>query len=136
MKGVQGEFDSFWCERDRSGYLLRGPIAWPYRLPLGAVVATCNLVNVLPIRDSMDPDATGDYIIVGDKVGVGFVGDHDFGMLDQVPYGDFTPGRFAWILGNVKPIKQPIPQRGYQRLWNWEAATLFDDDAAALEEEG
>lgn len=67
-------------------------------LPLGAVVATCELVDVLPIRDSMGSDTSGDYVIVGDEVGLGFIGGNDFGMLDQVPYGDFTPGRFAWLL--------------------------------------
>jgi hypothetical protein len=85
--------------------------------PLCAVVATCNLVNVLPIRDSMDPDSAGDYIIVGNRVGVGFVGDHDFGMLYQVPYGDFTPGGYAWLLANIKPLSEPIPAKGKQGLW-------------------
>lgn len=92
------------------------------QLPLGAVVATADLVEVLPIRDSMDPDTTGDYIIAGENVGVGFVRDRIFGMLDQVPFGDFTPGRYAWLLANVRPLDEPVPARGALGLWEWEGA--------------
>lgn len=97
-------------------YPKRYEIAPP--LEFGAVVATCRLVDVLPIRDSMNPDSSGDYIIVGHEVGVGFIGDRDFGMLAQVPLGDFTPGRFAWLLADVKRCF--IPATGHQGLWNLE----------------
>ncbi len=30
--------------------------------------------------------------------------------------GDFTPGRYAWVLSNIRPIK-PIPIRGKQGIW-------------------
>lgn len=33
--------------------------------------------------------------------------------------GDWQIGRYAWKLENVRAI-EPIPQRGYQGLWNWE----------------
>lgn len=32
--------------------------------------------------------------------------------------GDFTPGRYAWILDNVRPI-DPVPAKGQQRIWEW-----------------
>ena len=32
--------------------------------------------------------------------------------------GDYTLGRYAWILKNVQRI-EPIPTRGQQRIWNW-----------------
>ena len=38
---------------------------------------------------------------------------------DQLPYGDFTPGRFAWILENVRLI-DPLPAKGKQGLWEFE----------------
>ncbi len=31
---------------------------------------------------------------------------------DQLPYGDFTPGRFAWMLRDPEPLAEPIPMRG------------------------
>lgn len=38
----------------------------------------------------------------------------------ELVFGDYTPGRYAWILKNVKQLKKPIPAKGQQGLWNWE----------------
>jgi hypothetical protein len=35
-------------------------------------------------------------------------------------FGDFSPGRWAWELLNVKMLDKPIPAKGMQGLWNWE----------------
>lgn len=32
--------------------------------------------------------------------------------------GDFSPGRFGWMLSNVRVFEQPIPYRGRQRLFS------------------
>ena len=34
--------------------------------------------------------------------------------------GDYTPGRFAWVLKNPVMFDRPIPARGFQGWWNWE----------------
>ena len=45
---------------------------------------------------------------------------------DRVPYqllpmelslGDFTPGRFAWLTRNRRPLRNPVPLTGHQGLW-------------------
>lgn len=36
--------------------------------------------------------------------------------------GDWSPGRFAWELTMVDPLEEPIPARGAQGLWDWQAA--------------
>ena len=36
-------------------------------------------------------------------------------LSDQLPFGDFTVGRFAWLLDNVRPI-DPVPMKGAQGL--------------------
>ena len=33
-------------------------------------------------------------------------------------FGIWTPGRYAWKLKVLKILKEPIPARGYQMLWN------------------
>ena len=33
--------------------------------------------------------------------------------------GDYTPGRFAWVLKNPVIFDRPIPARGFQGWWNW-----------------
>jgi hypothetical protein len=35
-------------------------------------------------------------------------------------FGDYTLGRFAWMLEDTHRLKGPIPARGKQRLWNWD----------------
>jgi hypothetical protein len=35
-------------------------------------------------------------------------------------FGDYTPGRYAWILTNIKPLPAPIPAKGALGLWDWE----------------
>jgi hypothetical protein len=66
-------------------------------LPRGAIVATCTLT---------------DCIHTGQFQGVD--------MLDFA-FGDFTYGRWAWILKDVKRLEKPIPARGALGLWEWEA---------------
>ena len=36
------------------------------------------------------------------------------------PYGDFSPGRFAWLLRAVQALSMPVPVRGRQGLWEWD----------------
>lgn len=36
----------------------------------------------------------------------------------EFSFGDFTPGRYAWEIDNVKTLGTPIPVLGQQRLWN------------------
>jgi hypothetical protein len=34
-------------------------------------------------------------------------------------FGDFTPGRYAWILNNIEILKKPIPAKGQLSLWEY-----------------
>ncbi len=34
-------------------------------------------------------------------------------------FGDYSTGRYAWKLENLRVLVKPIPARGYQGLWNW-----------------
>lgn len=94
-------------------------------LPLGAIVACGDLVDCVPITASAEngrrtvgrvnvplPDG-GSRWQLWDDDGYGCVS-----IGDQLPYGDFTPGRWAWLLANVRPLAEPVPARGAQGLWN------------------
>lgn len=77
-------------------------------LPTGAVIATAELVNVWNIayhRGTYIPWLGGDFV-----------------SEDERAFGDWTPGRYAWELANVKPIT-PVPTKGKQGLWSWDAPT-------------
>lgn len=41
--------------------------------------------------------------------------------LRERDFGDWTPGRFAWVLTNIVRLPQPVPARGYQQIWQWDA---------------
>jgi hypothetical protein len=43
----------------------------------------------------------------------------------EVDFGVFRPGRYAWELTNIRPLREPYPILGHQGLWN------VPDDAAA-----
>lgn len=32
-------------------------------------------------------------------------------------FGDFSPGRYAWVLRNVRALREPVPCRGYHGVW-------------------
>lgn len=110
---------------DRSGLLLRGGgLEWPYRMPLGAIVAVAELLDCVPMVDGQDHGGI-------DRPCVSILGstltyfDADVGsdrdvvtLDDQGPYGDFTPGRWAWKLGRVLRLTRPVPCVGHQGLWD------------------
>jgi hypothetical protein len=87
-----------------AGWLIKEPVSGkPYRdalsaagfrifgdLPRGAIVATCQLVDCLPTERVTPED-----------------------------FGDYTPGRWAWVLRDVQPLAEPVVTRGYQGLWDW-----------------
>jgi hypothetical protein len=37
----------------------------------------------------------------------------------ELSFGDYTPGRYAWILENVQALPGPIPCKGALGLWEW-----------------
>ena len=39
---------------------------------------------------------------------------------EELALGDYTIGRYAWELANVQRLKEPVPAKGQQGLWNWE----------------
>ena len=81
-----------------------------WRGPLGAVVATAQLVDVVRVTEGTD--CAGRPWLDGGPFSVD---------LDQLPFGDFTPGRYAWLLENIEPLAVPVPAKGKQGLWTWAA---------------
>jgi hypothetical protein len=100
-------------------------------LTFGAVLATAQLVDVLPILEENERAR-----------GIPYVGEDDEGTLRiwrptslagtpldvgegwpeaERAFGDYTPGRYAWILADVVPLEEPVPARGRQGLWEWAA---------------
>jgi hypothetical protein len=71
------------------------------RLHLGCVLAIGNLVNCLEINSSQV------YYLKKDNP-------------NEYAFGDYSIGRFAWLLKDIHQLAVPIPAKGMQRIWNWD----------------
>lgn len=66
------------------------------QLPVGAVIATCQLVACIQAETIMET--------LGER---------------ERAFGNYGPGRFAWILEDIQPLPEPIPAKGALSLWEW-----------------
>lgn len=93
-------------------------------LVFGAIVAVVDLVDVVPM---VAAGSVVDRCILADQGeawGWKLVPSHVEGvpwnnwsdLRSQVPFGVYAPGRFAWLLDNVRPLATPLPFKGGQGL--------------------
>jgi hypothetical protein len=82
-------------------------------MPLGAVVATARILDVVPIAEC---DWHSNHICLpwsGELTHHSPMDEpHDnqteHDISDQLPYGEWTPGRWAWRLGDVRKLDEPV----------------------------
>jgi hypothetical protein len=134
---IEGEDvgDWWWCWDVDQGAIVRQSKWAQYPAPLGAIVGVVNVVECLPIVHMGEECAVRR--IEGVDVGSLWLSDPDpedapgegdtSDIIGQLRYGDFTPGRWAWMVADVRPLPEPIPCRGAQGLW-----TVPDDIDAQL----
>lgn len=72
----------------------QGTIATLRRLPTGVIVATANLADCQR-TEYLNPT-----------------------FLDRM-FGDWTTGRYAWKLTDIKVLDRPVPAVGKQGFWEW-----------------
>lgn len=65
-------------------------------LHYGAVIGTVEIVDCVPVEEIMHTLTERERIL-----------------------GDYSPGRFAWVLQNPVMLDDPIPARGKQGWWEW-----------------
>lgn len=89
-------------------------VLYPYgysvynKLPTGVIIAKCNLVHCFPIEYD---DYTNEYALLADK---------QYVEGNEYHFGDYTSGRYAWILENIELLKEPIPAKGQLSLWEFD----------------
>lgn len=93
----------YWDAKDRSGCIVA--VAW---------LAFCMKIPA---------DKPAGWNICGDEPDYGVIPP----PLPELAFGDYTPGRYAWILMNVRRLREPIPCKGKQRLWNWAAPANLEE---------
>lgn len=95
--GAAGLVQFWWREPFRQALETAGYTAeLDHELPRGTVVAVADLVGVVPSEDAVRAGLTD----------------------DERAFGDFTAGRYAWVLEHVVALPRPIACRGAQGLWS------------------
>lgn len=74
--------------------------------PVGAVIATCSLVNCVPVEEV--DSASGLFSVTLEPL-----------TEQERAFGDYSEGRYAWILEDVRRLPQPISAKGALSLWDW-----------------
>lgn len=88
----------------------------PFDLPRGAIVAVANLVGLVSTEILDRHDRTWAWTSPQGRR-------YEFVLTDQErTFGDYSSGRYAWLLADVRPLAHPIPYRGTHRLWDVVAA--------------
>lgn len=78
-----------------------GHIDWRNRVPTGCIIGKATLVDCVEIDEN--------YIKL-------LINTSE----TELHYGDYTLGRYAWVMENPVLFDKPIPAKGKQGLWNWE----------------
>lgn len=105
-------------------------------LPLGAVVAVARLADCAPVVDE-DGQGANRTLVVNHTDGALRLARYPGGVkdvTDQRALGDFTPGRWAWLLTDVRPI-DPVPAEGRQGLWKPSGELVVTEDRNAGRED-
>ncbi|NQW16284.1 MAG: hypothetical protein HQ478_02245 [Chloroflexi bacterium] len=74
--------------------MVRDGYPFPDHLAHGAITKIADLVDCVPTESIVDS--------ISD---------------DELYFGDYESGRFAWHLENILTLPEPIPCRGMQKLW-------------------
>jgi hypothetical protein len=85
------------------------------KLPLGAIVCTCRLVECIQVtsaeqRHYARRNGRGQVTLPPDA--------------PERSFGDYSPGRWAWLLADVEPLPEPVPFKGAQGFFDVPDALL------------
>nr|WP_204166784.1 ASCH domain-containing protein [Bacillus sp. CGMCC 1.16541] len=83
-------------------------------LPTGMIIATCNLEGCYEV---MTEDGESAILEGWNK----FVFDNEYN------FGDFSEGRFAWELSNIRTLNKPIQAKGQLGLWNFKEGLIMNE---------
>jgi hypothetical protein len=83
-------------------------------MPVGAVIATAALSDVWQVERPGDAERWGL-------------------SRQEIAFGDYSLGRYAWFLRDIVPLPEPIAAKGALGLWEWASPNLT---ATALAHKG
>jgi hypothetical protein len=108
-----------------SGWELSGPNGLDVLLPFGKLLGTATFRGAHPMldergwqHDTDTPDSGIDVSATDALVRIG-PGAGEADISDELPYGYWEHGRWAWELADVDTLDEPIPVVGRQGVWEW-----------------
>jgi hypothetical protein len=75
-------------------------------LPFGAIIGKVTLEDIKPISQIAIPESTLNTL-----------------TLEERAFGDYSPGRFAWLLSDPVRFTKPLPVKGSLSLWEFDLPT-------------
>ena len=83
----------------------------PVTLPVGKIIATCELVHVKQMDEGIVFSACQ-----------GYAYRRQLWNLDakERAFGDYQVGRYMWLLANIRMLDKPISAKGALGLWNFD----------------
>lgn len=96
-------------------------LRWTPSWRLGSVIALTSVDDCLPMvawnDDRLD---VSDFLQVEPRALIVFRGrTSEADVTAEREWGDYRPGRHAWLLGQPCVLERPCPERGRQQLWEW-----------------
>ena len=86
-------------------------------IPGGSVIATAKLLTAFRVGQHSNPSpgafASCDLTHQGLCPGALHTAEVD-------AYGDYSVGRWIWVLGQLEELPEQVPAKGHQGFWNWE----------------
>lgn len=75
-------------------------------MPTGVIIAKCNLLDCVKIlnEDRLTAKLENNSIVKN----------------NEYNFGDYTPGRYAWILTDIEVLKEPISAKGKLGVWDYD----------------
>ncbi len=83
------------------------------QLPFGYIIGKVTLTDVIRI-------GTGTLLHTNDETMNNLT-------MEEKAFGDYTPGRFAWILQDAVAFKTPLGARGSLTLWEFDEGLIEED---------
>ena len=104
-----------WAARDRH-------FADPWRVTHGYVLAVCRVLAVVRVEGRNSTRAGEPTVVAGDLRALARAIDGREAHERQM--GDWSPGRWLYVLGEMRALARPVAARGYQGVWKMTAADL------------
>ena len=104
--GPVGDVPGLWrqCSAEPFRSALHQHVNYPDDLPRGVIVAVAELTDCCPTFQSL---AGGVFVRNGSS---------ELVTEQERAFGDYSPGRYAWLLSDVRPLPTPLMYRGSQGL--------------------